>query len=131
MKAITKNIAVYFLLVLFLGNAVKVDFFEQLEKIPQLIGHYKHHVIDEGEQISFYDFLVLHYDENSKHKQEEEHSNLPLYSHCFSHCLTVLVTSLAQPEFAQYFTLETLHTPFNFNYIFIGTSGIFQPPKLV
>lgn len=111
-------------------QACKPDFFEQLQKIPQLVSHYHHHIYEEGEKISFLDFLKMHYKENSTHKQAEDHSSLPLFTHCFHCCVIVVETgilSIPKPV-VEFISKESLFY-YSLNYKFILGKGIFQPPK--
>jgi len=51
---------------------------QELAKISALVHHYRHHVQDHGQtDLSFVDFLVLHYGQPGA-DQDNEHSELPL-----------------------------------------------------
>lgn len=129
MKSIFKNTTAYLLLLLFLCNAIRIDFFEQLEKLPRLIEHYKHHVEEEGEQLSVYDFLVLHYDENSGHKQQENHEDLPLFTYCLNHTIQITVDENKHELLGSTQIINNYKQLITTDYSFTRVSGIFQPPR--
>lgn len=103
----------------------------ELAKISALVHHYRHHVQDHGQtDLSFVDFLVLHYGQPGA-DQDNEHSELPLMNgHPTLPLLSGPVpptTILAVPEPP---VLAELHPR-------IATDGcpegraleVFQPPK--
>jgi hypothetical protein len=52
----------------------------QLLKLPNLIHHFlEHHDHDDDHDISFVDFITIHYNENQQHssKEKDKHQNLP------------------------------------------------------
>jgi hypothetical protein len=51
----------------------------QLAKIGELIKHYQEHVATENQDLSFVDFLIMHYSSDSNHTKtaKHSHSNLP------------------------------------------------------
>jgi hypothetical protein len=118
-------------LIILLGlNSLKPDLFEQLSRLPYLIGHFKHHTIDEKQNIDFISFLEMHYDEDSKHKSEENHDDLPLFTHCFSHYHILVIEELQALGFH---TLSDVPKPvdtYRFHYSFTKLSAIFQPPRI-
>jgi hypothetical protein len=117
------------MLLAMLANAVKPDLLMQLAKMPSLIAHYQHHINDENEQISFFDFLVLHYGQNSSHKQAENHDDLPLFNNSGA-CLAFISTVSLSHEFRliQNGTIQ-LNSPYSENYSFVKLTSIFQPPQ--
>jgi hypothetical protein len=127
-----KQFKKYSLLVLIflLGlNSLKPDLFEQLSRLPFLIGHYKHHTIEEKEDISFITFLKLHYDEDSKHKSEENHDDLPLFTHCFSHYHVLVIEELQALGFHTLSDVPKPEDSYRFHYSFTKLAVIFQPPR--
>ena len=60
----------------------------QLAKIGELVKHYKEHVATESQDLSFVDFLIMHYSSDSKHTKtaKHSHSNLP---HLDSHHVVI------------------------------------------
>jgi len=124
-----KKAFTYLLLVFMICQSVKIDFFEQLQKIPQLILHYKHHVYDEQERINFAEFIVLHYNQHSKHKNEEDHNQLPLFDSCFKHCIYFFAGINANIAGLAYNIIVKINYPYTFCYSYINVKGIFQPPR--
>lgn len=124
-----KRIVLFLLLVLFGLNSLKPDLFEQLQRIPNLISHYKHHTQEEKEQLSFSDFLKIHYIDTSSHKEEESHEELPLFSSCFAHYHVLVVQE--QMDWAFSMLVQSLeHTDsYRFHYSYCASVSIFQPPK--
>ncbi|MES2780685.1 MAG: hypothetical protein V4651_12395 [Bacteroidota bacterium] len=101
----------------------------ELHKIPALIHHYKHHQETPGHgQLSFSDFLAMHYNQNSAHKQEEDHEDLPLFHTCCVNILfvsetiqIVLNATISEPS------LQPKEVKNEYNYSLHHT--IFQPPR--
>ena len=60
----------------------------QLAKIGELVKHYQEHVATENQELSFVDFLVMHYSSTSNHNKtaKHSHSNLP---HLDSHHVVI------------------------------------------
>lgn len=60
----------------------------QLAKIGELVKHYQEHVATENQELSFVDFLVMHYSSTSNHTKtaKHSHSNLP---HLDSHHVVI------------------------------------------
>jgi uncharacterized protein YfbU (UPF0304 family) len=60
----------------------------QLAKIGELIKHYQEHVATENQDLSFVDFLIMHYSSDSNHTKtaKHSHSNLP---HLDSHHVVI------------------------------------------
>lgn len=60
----------------------------QLAKIGELIKHYQEHVATDNQNLSFVDFLSMHYSSTSNHTKtaKHSHSNLP---HLSSHHVVV------------------------------------------
>lgn len=112
-----------------LANAVKPDLLMQLAKMPSLVAHYQHHINDENEQISFMDFLVLHYGQNSSHKQSENHDDLPLFTNSGAYLAFISTVSLNH-EFTpvQNGSIQ-LNSAYSENYSFVKLTSIFQPPQ--
>lgn len=99
----------------------------ELKKIPLLLFHYYEHS-HENTDLSFGDFLQMHYDNQERNASAAEHENLPFFSHCnvmlFFTCPEIraidFYTSLAAPVY-------TVH-PYR-NYSLLLGASIFQPPK--
>ena len=99
----------------------------ELSRLPGLVHHFFHHTVEEQEQITFIDFLVLHYGD-SNHAHEENHEDLPLF-HNICSCLLYVHTE-QHIAFAAYEDPQphNLSGYFN-NYSHESTTVIFQPPK--
>jgi len=67
--------------------------FEELAKIPDLVAHFQEHK-DKDNNLSFLTFIQKHY--SSNHKNEEDHSKLPLLKHCS--CLFYAVLQAEYPK---------------------------------
>ncbi|MCA0428828.1 MAG: hypothetical protein LCH37_15435 [Bacteroidetes bacterium] len=124
-----RRACLFLLLILFGLNSLKPDLFEQLQRIPNLISHYKHHTLEEKEQLSFLSFLKIHYIDDTSHKEEENHEELPLFSSCFSHYHVLVVQE--QMDWAFSTRVEPIeHTDtYRFHYSYSASVSIFQPPK--
>jgi len=67
------------LIAIFLSLQIVTNFtfFEDVVRIPILFEHFQHHTEKETPNISFFDFIVLHYFSNSNHA-DAAHKSLPL-----------------------------------------------------
>jgi hypothetical protein len=114
---------------LFLISSLLPGFTEQLNKLPSLVNHYRHHV-EEHDTASFSEFIALHYGDDSNHKTEENHQDLPLY-HVSGTTLIVMFQEFPAnigpvPELT---FIE--HTPYKQElYSSLNPGTIFQPPRL-
>lgn len=129
MKAIFKKCVLLYLGILFFLSSLLPNFTEQLQKLPSLLNHYAHHQADH-EVSDFATFLFLHYSDQSAHKSEENHEDLPLFQ--MSNFTTLLILQ-EMPIFvfiAQDIT-QVVHQQFlDQTYSFTCIGGIFQPPRL-
>ncbi len=113
---------------LFLISSFLPGFNEQLNKLPSLVNHYRHHLAEEG-FITVADFIDMHYSEGSLHKGEEDHQDLPLYQNSVN-VLHVLVEELPVYNIETPIVGEHEHACFKHAfYSFNNPSGIFQPPR--
>ena len=79
--------AIFLGFLILIGSLIPQTDFEELSKLPDLINHYQeHHAKDDS--LSFVSFLQEHY--ASKHRNEEDHSKLPLQKHCSCVFLAVI-----------------------------------------
>jgi hypothetical protein len=76
----------------------------QLAKIGELVKHYQEHVATENQDLSFVDFLIMHYSSTSEHTKtaKHSHSNLPhldshhsLISYCEPVFKSIIPSSVA------------------------------------
>jgi hypothetical protein len=114
---------------LFLISSLLPGFAEQLNKLPFLVNHYRHHV-EEHDTASFSEFITLHYGEDPTHRNEENHQDLPLY-HVSGTVLIIMLQKFTSsivevPELA--FVEFTAHKQQLYASLNPGT--IFQPPRL-
>ena len=128
MKQILAHIAIFIVVA---ASFLPGQGFAELHKIPQLIGHYKQHKQEAGnQQLSFGQFLIMHYGDSSSHKQEENHDDLPLFHSCCVSFLFIaekteltLLIDNAEP------ILLTSEVKNEYNYNLHHT--IFQPPRWI
>lgn len=67
-----------FVTMIYLGSVTEVH---EMLKVANLVAHYLEH-LQQDKNLSFADFLVLHYGEHSTHGEAAEHQNqLPFKSH--------------------------------------------------
>lgn len=105
-------------------------FTEQLNKLPSLVNHYRHHVL-EHDTASFAEFIELHYGDGSVHKTEENHQDLPLYQ-VSSTILLVIVQEFPSYNVEAPTAAFIEHAVFRHKlYAFNSPKGIFQPPRWV
>jgi hypothetical protein len=105
-----------------------------LVKLPRLIEHYQQHKTKAAE-VSFIDFLNLHYGSRAaQHDQEEheEHQDLPFKSPDCSFTHTVIVLSLFKaPEIVSLESVVTYsnfyHSPFSSEF----SQSVWQPPRIL
>jgi hypothetical protein len=122
-KLFTYLLSIHFLL----AGLLPEQNLQELNKIPVLVQHYFHHTQEENQSLSFAEFLLMHYG-NSEHRNQENHEDLPLFTHhcgCqffvhqevyFNEPQGVLIASAIQPY--QPKSYDVLHD-----------KGIFQPPR--
>lgn len=118
-----------FLGAMFLVSSLMPGFTEQLNKLPSLVNHYRHHV-EEHDTTSFAEFISIHYGDNSSHRNEEDHGDLPFYQ-ISGTVMLVLVQEfpIVNLELASNPAIE--HTSYkDQSYSFKKSGGIFQPPRL-
>ncbi len=123
------------LLSLFLSLQIVTNFafFEDVVRIPLLIEHYRHHTEQETPNISFFDFIALHYF-NDINNADAAHKSLPLnHSSDIGH--VHLSPTFTIPEslsaFAQ-IVIEIEHIIFSVEFIpNHNLDSIFQPPKTI
>lgn len=129
MYSLKKVFSILFASLFMLSAMLPGQGISELNRLSSLIKHYQHHKIDEHEpQLSFADFLVMHYDDHSSHRNEENHDDLPLYHHCCN-CQFFITEKIAVIHF------DTQHNPITYSlhlqnhYEYNNCNSIFQPPK--
>ena len=100
----------------------------EFSKLPSLINHYQHH-LEEHEQVSFVDFLVMHYDAESQHLNDESHDDLPLFqlvsNHFVANTQELFFWQLVVPEIKR---LAVSNMREN-HYAYLPSETLFQPPR--
>jgi hypothetical protein len=120
-------------LALFLSLQIVTNFtfFEDVVRIPLLIEHYQHHTEKETPNISFADFIAMHYFNNVSN-YDAAHDNLPL-NHASDIGHVHLSPAFTIPESLRDFTqifVEIEHIIFIEEFIpNHNLDSIFQPPK--
>jgi hypothetical protein len=130
-KFITFFLAVHLLLVSLLPN----NNLYELQKLGNLLMHFEHHLTVHKENISFVEFLQLHYfDAEHQQKDHAEHENLPFHQHENTPISKIFFYS---PEIVlQVTTVFVSFIPEKIHSFFLQTPlprlifDIWQPPKL-
>lgn len=123
----------YLSLFLSLQIVTNFTFFEDVVRIPLLIEHYRHHTQEETPNISFIDFIEMHYFSDTDH-QDASHNSLPLNHSCdIGH--VHLSPAFTIPESFRDFTQIVVEVELIiFSEEFIpnhNLDSIFQPPKTI
>lgn len=106
-------------------------FFEDVVRIPVLIRHYQEHNKNDGDDITFIDFIAMHYFNQSTHT-DADHNSLP-----FNHSCDVghvhITPAFTLPESIKVFsTIPSIITHAIHEEQFVlnhNLESIFQPPK--
>ncbi|MBC7411451.1 MAG: hypothetical protein H7331_03225 [Bacteroidia bacterium] len=123
-----KNILLHTLLGLFVFTSTPLA---QLSKLPVLIAHYTEHQ-NENKQLSFIDFVKLHYNNTNCGQEDKHHEQLPFKKITpLANCTIVAPHSVA---FEQKFTYTPQTLKVTFRYLnFVPDNAIrilIQPPKI-
>jgi hypothetical protein len=121
------------LLPIFLSLQIMTNctFFEDVVRIPSLIEHFQHHSAEEQGNLSFFDFIVMHYFSGTLNT-DAAHGNLPLnhsgdigHVHSNSPCtLPESIQSIIIP------VREIEHVMYAIQFMPCSNlNSIFQPPK--
>jgi hypothetical protein len=109
--AVRQFTAIFLGFLILLGSLMPQTNFEELAKLPDLIAHFQVHQMKD-ESISFLSFINRHY--SSSHRNEEDHSKLPLQKHCscvFQALLNTQFTQVHAPEWIDVEFVESLQNP--------------------
>ncbi|MCU0444132.1 MAG: hypothetical protein MUE85_04385 [Microscillaceae bacterium] len=115
---------------LFLGSLFPQSDIEELYKIPFLVQHYQ----SEHADLSFWDFLKIHYLNNhSASHSDQDHEKLPLQKHNHNLCVPFhfvvphyeLPTLSIKPFYPEFKAVYTQ------NYSFLRDKSLHQPPKTI
>ena len=103
----------------------------EFNEIPELLEHYQDHKQRaDGKEVSFVDFIAMHY-LNAKHDQSENHTKLPFKDQHHS-CSCPFFSVLPSFDFSihvNYHVTPSFTVPDDFNSYYLG--NIWQPPQLV
>ncbi|TAF66242.1 MAG: hypothetical protein EAZ55_06345 [Cytophagales bacterium] len=117
-------------LLIFLGSICPQSDIEEAYKMPHLLMHYwQSHA-----EISFLEFLSLHYHQNSTHKKEDiaHHEKLPLQtSDAHSHLLAFVFIGFSWSYHLSNDTIEYPASFFSFeeDYSYLRICTLLQPPR--
>lgn len=116
---------------LILGSSLLPGFgVEQSTKLVELIQHYQHHVT-ENPDLSFADFMVMHYGENSKHHKHPNHShhNLPSAGHMVTGFTPNRVQLSALGYVPVVLTIQKAFSRYTNLYSFLSVFSLINPPR--
>ncbi len=124
-----KAISIFLGLIFFLGSLLPKFDLDELGQIDELYEHYQIHAKQSNGDLSFEDFLVMHYSDKN-HDKSENHDQLPFHNHDCN----LNITLALNPEISFSFKSlpsDKLHVSFyeSVNYSEYSAS-IWQPPKL-
>jgi hypothetical protein len=125
MKKVFSFSSIFILLVSIVCSGIGTG---ELHKISSLVKHYNEHKSETKEALTVMGFLIMHYQNSSKHKQEEDHDDLPLFHNCCTTTPFILgsATTLKTIQPEQIIELNNLVKS---HYSFSLYSAIFQPPR--
>jgi hypothetical protein len=126
-----KSIVAFLLAGLVLGSSLLPGFgVDQSAKLVDLMQHYQEHRNTEPD-LSFLDFMVMHYGVNSEHQKHPNHShhNLPAVGHAAPAFTTpsVILLSFAAPSIL--FLAKTACFRYANLYSFVSVSSLINPPR--
>jgi len=103
----------------------------EIERFSRLIEHFQEH--QQREEISFVNFLLLHYSPFSEHSSSNDHHSLPFHSPLTSahNSTTIYVPVLAGCIITTPLqTFQTFLPALPRSHAFLLYTSIFQPPKI-
>lgn len=127
-----RRVTLLFIMFAYFSSVTEVH---ELFKVSNLIAHYLQHR-ESDHNLSFSDFLFLHYDEHSEHADSSEHNDdLPFKSHhvpiaWFNFVAPIFTASVKQEVILFYLASK----PVAYYRCITATdreSSIWQPPKMV
>ena len=124
---IVKRVLALSLLILYINSNTE---FHELLRTPVLIDHYNQHKLL-AKDISFWDFLVMHYKTDVAHDADD--NQLPFKDPAHSFTASTLALPLYKIILKETVALAETANPSPYTETFIAShlSKIFQPPKLV
>ncbi|MBD2755224.1 hypothetical protein [Spirosoma validum] len=126
-----KSLVAFLLAGLILGSSLLPGFgVDQSAKLVELIQHYQQHRKTDPD-LSFTDFMAMHYGENSEHHKHPNHShqNLPSAGHAapvFTPSAVRLVSASSQPVI---FLKQTVFSRYSNLYSFLAVFSMINPPR--
>jgi hypothetical protein len=122
-----KILALFLSLYFFAGSLMPGSDWDELPKIANLIEHFQEHQDLSGGEISFSEFLFLHYASNSEHPKETE-GKLPFQHTCSFTFMAIIPSTefkiLISSEYPVHSVLDSIQdTRECYN-------SIFQPPQI-
>jgi len=109
--AVRQFTAIFLGFLVLLGSMMPQTDFEELAKLPDLIAHFEEHQLKD-DSISFLSFINRHY--STSHRNEEDHSKLPLQKHCSCMFIALIQSQSAQvidPEWVEIVFVKSLQNP--------------------
>ena len=124
---VVKFLALFLSVYFFAGSLIPGSDWDELPKIANLIDHFQEHQDLSAGEISFSDFLFLHYASNSEHSKETD-GKLP-FQHTCSFTFTAIIPSTEfniilsseYPVHSVLFSIQDTQECYN---------SIFQPPQI-
>lgn len=116
---------------LMLGSSLLPGFgVDQSTKLVELIQHYQQHRKTEPD-LSFIDFMAMHYGESSEHHKHPNHShqNLPSTGHAASGFAPNAVQLITASGLLTVFLKQTTFSRYNNLYSFLAVFSMINPPR--
>jgi hypothetical protein len=107
-------------------------FVEDIARIPVLVEHYQHHQQEETPNISFAEFISMHYGSDANESNDIHHHSLPLkHTNDVGHIHLLPVFTLPESKLGfSIIPVEIEHNTFHAQFIpNHNLDAIFQPPK--
>ncbi|GAB4051613.1 hypothetical protein [Spirosoma litoris] len=126
-----KSMVAFLLAGLILGNSLLPGFgIEQSTKLVELIQHYKHH-IESDHNLSFIDFMAMHYGENSAHQKHPNHShhNLPSTGHMITGFTINYLQLTSRAYLPAVLSSQTVLSRYTNLYSFLSVFSLINPPR--
>ncbi|MEQ8685600.1 MAG: hypothetical protein RIE86_09910 [Imperialibacter sp.] len=110
------------------GSVLPRSNFKELEKVPSMLAHYEHHKNAFDKDLTFPEFLVLHFSLSSDHSEPSHETELPLHNGVVASFLFTIPQAPDLQASVQEYAVKHFK-PFSINYQFQYTSNWFQPPQ--
>ncbi|GAB4025421.1 hypothetical protein [Spirosoma koreense] len=126
-----KSIVAFLLAIQVLGSSLLPGFgIDQSAKLVDLVQHFQQHRQTEPD-LSFLDFMVMHYGANSEHQKHPNHShhNLPAVGHAAPAFTAPSVALLAFAALSVLLLAKTACFRYANLYSFVGVSSLINPPR--